>query len=64
LSEYEEQGNAGAFAALTKAVYCPICGCTLKVEIQEGRKKLVCSRHGEMNAYISQKRNVGPGKEI
>lgn len=36
--------------ALLDAVYCPICGCKLHVD----GEKLLCDRHGEMNAYLTR----------
>ncbi len=50
----QEQGNDSAFAALLKSVFCPICGGKLSIDLKDGRKKLVCAKHGEMNAYLNK----------
>jgi uncharacterized protein YbaR (Trm112 family) len=49
---------------LLDAVYCPICGSKLHVEeINDDnstgvQRRLLCDRHGEMNAYLDRNPKV------
>ena len=43
-----------AEAQLLDAIWCPICGCKLSVEEVDGKRKLKCSKHGEMKWYLEQ----------
>jgi hypothetical protein len=41
-----------SFSDLLSAVYCPICGGKLHVDESEGKRRLLCDRHGEMRVYV------------
>ena len=50
-------GEAG-FSQLLDAIYCPICGGRLRIEVlvvAGGKRRLVCDRHGEMRVYSEVK---------
>jgi uncharacterized protein YbaR (Trm112 family) len=44
---------------LLKAVWCPICGGKLTVREKDGKKTLVCSRHGEMKVFLDKDPKAG-----
>ncbi len=54
-----EQASTGSYDALLKAVWCPICGGKLTVREKDGKKTLVCSRHGEMKVFLDKDPKAG-----
>jgi len=40
------------FGILLDAVYCPICGGKLHVDKADGKRRLLCDRHGAMRVYL------------
>lgn len=53
------QSTTGSYDALLKAVWCPICGGKLTVREKDGKKTLVCSRHGEMKVFLDKDPKAG-----
>jgi hypothetical protein len=49
----------GPYDALLNAVWCPICGCKLTVQEKDGKKTLICSRHGEMKVFLDRDPKAG-----